>query len=88
MLDEHLSAVFDELVKLDALDPDISGTLSHGSVRISVDVEAPDELKALEVGGGMIRTALHAAGGATPGWSHRTLRTVIEPEDAPEFVDV
>lgn len=61
-------AVIDELERIGASDPDLEGDLS-GSVALSVAVPASEDL-ALVVCDGLttIRTAIHAAGGATPDW--------------------
>lgn len=66
-LDKHLTEVMDELVRLDA-DPDLTATLARGIVEIEVAVEAEAPDGALRGGLATIRSALHAAGGATPGW--------------------
>lgn len=65
-----LDDVMDHLVDLGAVDPAVS--LASGPehvVEISVTVlDAEDPGEANVKGGGIIRTALHAAGAHTPGW--------------------
>ena len=48
----------------------------------SMNLSADDEVAGLSAAMAAVRTAIHTAGGATPGWdSHvETLRTVIERE--------
>ncbi len=58
-----------ELEALDAAEVLISTTLSTGAVDVSLTVAALDISAALAVGASTIRTAFHAAGAATPGWS-------------------
>lgn len=68
-LDAHLDGVMDELLHLNATDPGIGLTSSTGTVEISVLVETQNLDEAMATGGGLIRTAVHAAGGHTPGWT-------------------
>jgi hypothetical protein len=65
---EHFDAVMDELVTLGAEDPDIGTRLGSGEVEISVTVDADSLDDANERGSAMIRAAIHAGGGSTPGW--------------------
>jgi hypothetical protein len=67
-LDAHLDRVMDELEKLDAGSPSIDATLANGTVDISVGVQADSWDDAVKLGLDTIRTAIHAAGGATPDW--------------------
>lgn len=67
-LETLLDAVMDELVKLDVTDPSIGGTLSDGDVELTLAVEAETLENATANVFGTIRTAIHAAGGGTPGW--------------------
>jgi hypothetical protein len=83
-----LDEVMDELLKLDVVDPDMGATLSSGQVRLGVVVDAQDFAKAHKVGSGQIRSALHAANVATPGWSMEPIRWLIEAqEERRELVD-
>ena len=67
-LEKLLDVVMEELVKLDVTDPSIGGTLSDGDIELTLAVEAETLEKATATAFGTIRTAIHAAGGGTPGW--------------------
>ena len=67
-LEKLLDVVMEELVKLDVTDPSIGGTLSDGDIELTLAVEAETLEKATASAFGTIRTAVHAAGGGTPGW--------------------
>jgi hypothetical protein len=67
-LEKLLDVVMEELVRLDVTDPSIGGTLSDGDVEFGLAVEAETLEKATVGAFGTIRTAIHAAGGGTPGW--------------------
>jgi hypothetical protein len=67
-LEKLLDVVMEELVKLDVTDPSIGGTLSDGDIELTLAVEAETLEKATASAFGTIRTAIHAAGGGTPGW--------------------
>lgn len=65
----HLDEVMDELLTLDAQDPGIDLDLTECHVTVSVLVNANNPLDAISVASGLIRTAIHKAGGSTPDWS-------------------
>lgn len=70
-LDMHTDQVMDELVKLEnehVFDADIAVTLSAGEVEISIVGVAGDFDAAAALADSAIRTAIHAADGATPDW--------------------
>jgi hypothetical protein len=67
-LEQLLDAVMEELIELRTTDPSIGGTLSDGDIEFSLTVEAATLEKATEQAFGTIRSAIHAAGGGTPGW--------------------
>jgi hypothetical protein len=67
-LEQALDRVMEELVKLNVTDPSIGGTLSDGDIEISLAVEAETLEQATMSTFGTIRTAIHAAEGATAGW--------------------
>lgn len=46
-----------------------SVAVEEGRLEVAVIVNASDEREALQAGGAIIRTALHAAGNSTEGWS-------------------
>ncbi len=71
-LQDSIDQVMDELVKLTEVDetlydPSIGADLVAGEVEFSLSVDA-DEDEAIPKALGAIRTAIHAAGGGTPGW--------------------
>jgi hypothetical protein len=73
-LDEELNRVMEELVRLSATDcgiddPALSHDANLGMVTVEVTVTAEDFDKAVETADACIRTAIHAAGGHTPGWN-------------------
>jgi len=86
ILEAHLDAVMDELVRLDAGDPDIELDLSDCRVRFAILVEADDEAPAVGKASPTLRSAIHAAGGSTPGrpetdqpaWGIERVRLTIE----------
>lgn len=59
----------EELLELGTEDAAIGAAGREGTVEISgtVEAESPDE--AITKGAGLIRTAIHAAGGHTPDWT-------------------
>ena len=67
-LEKLLDVVMEELVRLDVTDPSIGGTLADGDIEFSLAVEDEMLEKATASAFGTIRTAIHAAGGGTPGW--------------------
>lgn len=78
----------DELDHIDAEDIDVSTDLSTGGIIASVTTEAEDLPTAQVTGGGTIRSAFHAAGAATPGWSvHWTKAKTIPEEDSHPELD-
>ncbi|WP_105033479.1 hypothetical protein [Cryobacterium aureum] len=74
-------AIADALYDCKGIDnADLAGDLSTQIAIFSMDVDAEDEVTALTIGLGAARTALHASGGATPGWEDNfaMLRQIIE----------
>jgi len=67
-VDAHMRAVLDELHRLDATDPEASLDRSDGLVMLSVTVQAPNAVNAVERASALLRTAIHAAGGGTADW--------------------
>ncbi|MFT4051095.1 MAG: hypothetical protein QM677_02455 [Microbacterium sp.] len=81
--DETFAAVADAFYDLDNLeDHDVSAEKSAATLTFGMSLSARDEVEGLTAAMSAVRTALHAAGGATPGWETdiETLRTVIERE--------
>ena len=62
-----------ELVKLEALyvdlaDPAVSTEVDRGAIVVELVTSGPDYATALQRALDIVRTAIHATGGATPGW--------------------
>lgn len=68
LIEGHLDEVMDELLQLKATDPVIDLNLARNEVTMSLLIEATDPLTATNAASGLIRTAIHAAGGSTPDW--------------------
>jgi hypothetical protein len=79
-IDRFVCSAVTELEKVYAEDIDVSTHLVHGTITVSITTEAPDLLTAQMVGNGTIRTAFHAAGFGTPGWSIDWTHARIVPE--------
>jgi hypothetical protein len=67
-LEAQLDRVMEELVRLHAIDPSIGATLADGDIEITLSVEADGLEEAVQSTFATIRTAIHAAEGATPNW--------------------
>lgn len=63
-------------------DQDVEADLSRKTLTFSLGVTSSSEVRALETAITAVRTALHAAGGGTPGWEDhsRMLRQEIESD--------
>jgi hypothetical protein len=66
VIEEHLDQVMEELDNLGAPDPSIE--LDGDRVEFTVMVAATNPLGAVSQASGLLRTAIHAAKGATPDW--------------------
>lgn len=71
-LEEQLDQVMEELVGIGVIDPSIGATLDDGDIEISLTAEGDTLEEALQRAFGDIRTAIHAAEGATPNWPEVT----------------
>lgn len=68
-VESHLDQVMDELENLGAGDPRIDLELAEPvCVAFAVLVDATNPIGAVSQASGLLRTAVHAAGGATPDW--------------------
>lgn len=72
-LADHLDVVMDHLMEAEASDPtisdaDVSATLATGEVEFTIIVTAESPAEAAKNGIVIIRAAIHAAEGYTPGW--------------------
>jgi hypothetical protein len=94
-LGDNIDLVVQELAKLDdcsreLLDYTADSNATDDTAAFAVTVEASSEEDALSIGKSCIRTAIHAAGGATPEWddSNAADDVVIYQVDADESVEV
>jgi hypothetical protein len=67
-IETHLDAVMEELLHLGAEDTTIDLDLSRQVIEFAVQVSAVNPLGAAAQASGLLRSAIHAAGGATPDW--------------------
>jgi hypothetical protein len=81
--DEMTDRVMEELLNLGVQDPSVGGSLTSGEVQISLTLNASTKREAISKANALMRTAIHAAGGATPGWP------TLSPEGKPhaELID-
>lgn len=68
LIEDHLDEVMEEMERLGAGDPSIDLDLTCGKVGFSVLVLADNPLDAVDAASSVVRSAIHAAGGATPNW--------------------
>jgi hypothetical protein len=75
-LDAQADRLADALYDLhDIIDPDLGGSLAEGRLDVTMVVEADDLADATAKSLCAVRAAIHAVGGATPGWE-RYIREV------------
>lgn len=71
----HLNAITAELLEIG-----VSGGVlfdrARGRAALVLDVEAEDHVDAMQLALTAARTAIHAAGGATPGWERMAARAL------------
>jgi hypothetical protein len=88
-LGEVIDRITDQLALIDEQTPDfldyaVSSDAGDNSVIFEVTANAPDELEAVAGSLSWVRTAFHAAGAETPGWSVAGLGAVrVEPATVP-----
>lgn len=88
-LDKKLDCILDYLLESpDAVDPEYTASLARGDVEFSLSVDADNEPRALELSLVVLRTAIHAAECATPGWEaeFKKVQMLIREAEA-ELVD-
>ncbi len=82
-IEEWFDAVADALHDLDGEDHSVSGSITERRIGVEVVVTANNPDEAARIGSGILRTAVHAAGGDTPGWSIEALDTdCLDCDDA------
>jgi hypothetical protein len=62
-------------------DPDLAADITTGWVEVELTVEAEDAIGAITTAVATLRTAIHAAGDATPEWETATAAMHVVPED-------
>ena len=77
----------DALLDLEAADaaiedPDLEADLSSGHVDVQMIVDAEDPAAAMVKAFATLRSAIHAIGGATPGWETASAVMHVAPADA------
>ncbi len=66
--DQQTDAVMEELLRLNALDPSVGGSITQREIEVEVYVEASSLDEAFRTGASQIRSALHTAGVDTANW--------------------
>ncbi len=75
----HTDQLMDALLALeDLIDPDVGGSLAEGRMDITMTIEADTIPDAAYKSLAAVRTAIHAAGGVTPGWEHLIQKMTAE----------
>lgn len=67
-LERVFDATMQELLKLNAVDPSVSGSAATGEIEISLVEEGRTMAAIVTSADSLIRSALHCAGVSTPGW--------------------
>lgn len=79
--DRFLDAVADEFYAIRNAELDYGGSLAEYKVTFTMEVTGDLDLDSVTTALGDLRTAIHAAGGGTPGWptEHSILGSSVEP---------
>lgn len=88
---DHIDDVTAELAAIEevngqVVECDVSAHLADGTVEIEVVVDAADRLDAMSVAASVVRAAIHAADGFTPGWDEvlqTTSVAIVAPDSDP-----
>jgi hypothetical protein len=78
--EEHLDDVAEAFAAVADVDGDVGVDLATGRVDLCMTLSAKDRTEALVKAVGAARTAVHPAGGATPGWE-RMLSQLIDRDE-------
>jgi hypothetical protein len=83
-LGEVIDHVTDQLALIDEttpamLDYAVSSDATDNTVIFELTVDAEDQMEALAGTVSWVRAAIHATGGATPGWAVRDVSASIQP---------
>ncbi len=75
-LADHTDKVMEHLVELGVRDPYVGLDLEQHELEITFEFESSgnEPFEAIEQAIAQLRTAIHAAGGATPGWESMTVQ--------------
>jgi hypothetical protein len=87
ILEGMIDAAVAELETLGAEDIDVSTNLGTGEFTVAISVEADDLPEGVLGAGGMIRTAFHTAGAATPHWSVNWVQARLVQESRQDLLD-
>ncbi len=88
-LGEAIDQVTDQLALIDERTPElldyaVSSDATDDTAVFEITVDADDEMEALAGAASWVRAAIHATGGATPGWSVGGVGSVsVEPLAVP-----
>jgi hypothetical protein len=88
-LGDAIDQVTDQLAVIDERTPElldyaVSSDAANNTAVFEVTVDADDEMEALAGAVSWVRAAIHATGGATPGWSVGAVGNVsVEPLSVP-----
>jgi hypothetical protein len=72
-LEKFFDLLTDEMAELDADNLGVGATLSAGTFEVTLTLQADTIEQAAANAIALLRTAIHAAGGATPGWDVKFL---------------
>jgi hypothetical protein len=76
----HLDEVAAAFAEIDDVDGDVGANLGTGQVELCMTVPADNRVDALNKAVTAARTAIHTAGGATPGWEQLLAKLLDEDE--------
>jgi hypothetical protein len=85
----RLDPLMEALLRLEAADaaiedPELAADLGTCGLDVQMTVEAEDPAAAMVKALATLRAAIHAVGGATPGWETTTAIMHVEPAEAAE----
>jgi hypothetical protein len=80
-LDRFLDVVADEFYAIREAELDYDGSLAEYKVTFAMEIAGALDLDSVTKALNDLRTAIHAAGGGTPGWpmEHLILSSTVEP---------
>ena len=87
-IESLINSAVEELEKLKAEDIDASTNLRTGRFQVIIGLDADDPFTAQTTASDMIRSAFHAAGAGTPGWSVNWIEVSVVLSDDQELAGV